>query len=392
MVERVTLATSEGCDTCCEALQAAPFHVPDGSQPVVCGVSMHPHPVALQGLTPEALTALLPDATLGEARKVVSAVHRGKSLLGPVEQVRRITLEQVRASCHVPRLEVKAERRSALDPFVKLALGTHDARVVETVRIPLKHPGRFSVCLSSQAGCALACRFCATGQLGLERNLEAWEIVEQVRLVRDTVQRDAPSARIHGVVFQGMGEPLANLDRVLQAIDVLSDPSAQAIDARNMTVCTAGLPSGIRRLAREAPKVRLGISVHAIDTATRRSLMPIDKTHTLEEVLDAAVEHARLTGLAPMWAVTLFAGLNDSDEHARALALRAQEFAAQSGKRPRLSIIPYNDIAGASFVRSARDKAFRARLSELGMPSHLRYSGGSDVAAACGQLAGRAAI
>ncbi len=348
-------------------------------------------PVALQGLTPEALTALLPGAALAESRKVLSAVHRGKSLLGPVEQVRRITLEQVRAAGHVPSLEVVEERRSALDPFVKLALRTHDAKVVETVRIPLEHPRRFSVCVSSQAGCALACRFCATGQLGLERNLESWEIVEQVRLVRETVRRDAPSARVHGVVFQGMGEPLANADRVLQAIDVLTDPSTQAIDARNITVCTAGLPSGIRRLAREAPKVRLGISVHAVDTATRRSLMPIDASHALDEVLDAAVEHARLTGLAPLWAVTLFAGVNDSDEHAQALVRRAQDFALRSGKRPRLSIIPYNDVRGAPFVRSGRDKAFLALLSELGMPGQLRYSGGSDVAAACGQLAGRTA-
>jgi 23S rRNA (adenine2503-C2)-methyltransferase len=347
--------------------------------------------VALQGLTPEALASLLPGATLSEARKVVSAVHRGASLRDPVEQVRRTTLAQVRACGHVPSLEVVDERRSALDPFVKLALRTHDARVIETVRIPLERPGRFTVCVSSQAGCALACRFCATGQLGLERNLETWEIVEQVRLVRETVRRDAPSAGIHGVVFQGMGEPLTNVDRVLRAIEVLSEPSAQAIDARNITVCTAGLPSGIRRLAREAPKVRLGISVHAIDTATRRSLMPIDRSHGLEEVLEATLEHAKVTGRSPMWAVTLFGGVNDSDDHARALARRARQFEAESGKRPRLSIIPYNAVPGAPFVRSPRDEAFRAVLGEFGVPSHLRYSGGSDVGAACGQLAGRAA-
>jgi 23S rRNA (adenine2503-C2)-methyltransferase len=346
-------------------------------------------PVALQALTPEALVALVPEATLSEARKVVSAVHRGDPLSAPVSQVRRSTLERVREIAHLPTLEVVDERRSALDPFVKLALRTDDARIVETVRIPLEREGRYTVCVSSQAGCALACRFCATGQLGLERNLESWEIVEQVRLVRQTVHRDAPTARIHGVVFQGMGEPLSNLDRVLQAIAVLTEPSAQAIDGRNITVCTAGLPAGIRRLAREAPKVRLGISVHAVETETRRSLMPIDKAHSLDEVLDAAVEHVKLTGLAPMWAVTLFAGVNDSDEHARALALRAREFAAKSGKRPRLSIIPYNSVPGAPFERSPRDKEFRAALGELGVPSHLRYSGGSDVDAACGQLAGR---
>lgn len=346
-------------------------------------------PVALQALTPEALMALVPGATLAELRKVVSAVHRGDSLERPIPQVRRTTLAQVRALGHLPTLEVLEERKSSIDPFVKLGLRTHDARVIETVRIPLERPHRFSVCVSSQAGCALACRFCATGQLGLKRNLEAWEIVEQVRLVRQTVQRDAPRARVHGVVFQGMGEPLSNLDRVLQAIKVLSEPCALAIDSRNITVCTAGLPSGIRRLAREAPNVRLGISVHAIDPDTRRRLMPIDQAHPLEEVLEATVEHTRLTGHSPMWAVTLFGGVNDSDDHARALAERALAFARKAGKRPRLSIIPYNAVPGAPFEVSAREKEFRSVLSAHGMPSHLRYSGGSDVDAACGQLAGR---
>jgi len=232
--------------------------------------------------------------------------------------------------------------------------------------------------------------------MGLRRNLETWEIVEQVRVVSRGI-KGAGLGRVHGVVFQGMGEPMANIDRVLEAIAVMSDPSALAIDARAMTVCTSGLPSGILRLAREAPRVRLGISIGSARSEVRRSLMPIDRAHSLDEVLDAAVVHAKATGLAPMWAVTPLAGVNDSPEDARALADRARTFAERAGVRPRVSVIPYNPIGrdeakgeADPFARSsdvALDR-FRDVMASHGLYTHRRYSGGGDVAAACGQLAG----
>jgi 23S rRNA (adenine2503-C2)-methyltransferase len=236
--------------------------------------------------------------------------------------------------------------------------------------------------VSSQVGCALGCAFCATGTMGLARNLAAWEIVEQVRLVRARL----PHGRVHGVVFQGMGEPLANLDAVLDAIAVFQEPSALGIDARAITVCTAGLPHGIRKLAERAPKVRLGLSIHSALAERRKSIMPIAKAHSLDEVIAACADHARTTGLSPMWAVTLLAGVNDSDEDARALAVLAKQFAADTGRTPRISIIAYNASPGDAFMRSDRETEYRAAL---GLPSHRRYSGGSDVAAACGQLAAR---
>jgi 23S rRNA (adenine2503-C2)-methyltransferase len=230
--------------------------------------------------------------------------------------------------------------------------------------------------------------------MGLTRNLEAWEIVEQVRVVRHHSQ----DRRVHGIVFQGMGEPLSNLDRVLAAIRVLSDPSAQAIDARNITVCTAGLPAGIRRLAAEAPKVRLGLSIGSARAAVRRSLMPIDRAHPLgEDVMGAAMDHVAVTGLAPLWAITLLAGVNDTLADADALAELVVSFRQRTGASPRVSVIPYNAIeegpAGQAdpFLRSGQDRedAFRAALREREVYTHRRYSGGADVAAACGQLAAR---
>jgi 23S rRNA (adenine2503-C2)-methyltransferase len=358
---------------------------------------------ALQAVTPADLAGALPAVSLAEARKVIAAVHRGEPVVAS-SAVRRTAAAAVNAAGEVPGLAVEAETASAIDPFVKYLLAGPDGARFEAVRIPLEHPGRFTVCVSSQVGCALACAFCATGRLGLSRNLAAWEIVEQVRVVRArlaagsfrSLLRDGPDsigpARIHGVVFQGMGEPLANLDAVLQAIRVFSEPCAQGIDARAITVCTAGLPSGIRRLAAEAPRVRLAVSISSAIAAHRKAVMPIADRHDFEDVIDAAADHARATGLAPMWAVTLLDGINDSAADAQALAGRAIAFHAATGVRPRLSLLDYNAIGdGDRFARSPRMPAFRDVLSAAGLASHRRYSGGSDVAAACGQLANTAA-
>jgi 23S rRNA (adenine2503-C2)-methyltransferase len=349
--------------------------------------------IALQGVTPEELSALVPAISVEDARRIVSTVHRDGDVSEPSSVVRRVAREAVVARGHVPGLELASREASALDPFIKLALRTHDAKVIETVRIPLERQGRFSVCVSSQVGCALACAFCATGRLGLGRNLETWEIVEQVRVVRRTLAPER-GERVHGIVFQGMGEPLANLENVLGALRVLTDPSACAIDARKITVCTSGLPGGIRRLAREAPRVRLGWSIGTALTAKRRTLMPIDAAHPLEEVYAAAAEHALSTGLSPLWAVTLLAGVNDSDDDARALATLAQRFLRDTGRTPRLSVIPYNRIADDltdPFRRTsdASERRFRDTLHATGTFTHKRYSGGSDIGAACGQLAAR---
>jgi len=338
--------------------------------------------IALQGETPETLRASVPELDEGEARRVVAAVHRDEGIGAPVRGVRRTSLEAVRRLGHVPRLARVAEQKSSLDPFRKLALAGSDGRAFETVRIPLdpRHGERFSVCVSSQVGCALACAFCATGRMGLLRNLETWEIVEQVREVRRM------GGRVHGVVFQGMGEPLANLDRVLAAIAVLTNPCARPVDARAITVSTSGLPSGILRLAREAPRVRLAISIASAIPGDRRSLMPIDDAHALADVLEAAAVHVAASGYAPMWALTLLEGRNDSAEHARALAALAKRFEAKTGVRPRISLIPYNAFPDDPFARSSAHAAFREELSRAGVPSHERYSGGADIAAACGQL------
>jgi 23S rRNA (adenine2503-C2)-methyltransferase len=346
--------------------------------------------VALQALTPAEL-AERAGIDIVDARRIVSLVHRqGRLPERSPSTIRRVALDAVRAMGEVPGVEQVERRASAVDPFVKLSFRLGDGGVIETVRIPLEKAGRFSICVSSQVGCALACAFCATGTMGLRRNLEAWEIVEQVRRARADLAAHPPDGvtrpKVHGVLFQGMGEPLANLDQVIAAIRVLREPSAQAIEARNITVCTAGLPGGIRRLTAELPEVRLAVSLGSARPGARRSLMPIERAHPLESVLEAAGEHAQAGGYAPMLAYTLLAGHNDGDEDAAHLAELVVGFAARWGIRPRLSLIPFNDFDSTSFARSPRMEAFRDALAARGAFSIVRYSGGGDVGAACGQL------
>ena len=230
----------------------------------------------LQAVTPTALTEAVCGVPLEEARRIVGAIHRHDHLPAAVRNVRRTTLDRVRAAGTLPTLTVREVRCSRIDPFVKYSLESRDGEIVETVRIPLERHGRYSVCVSSQAGCGLGCAFCATSRLGLLRNLETWEIVEQVRVVRRGLNR-VQGQRVHGIVFQGMGEPLANLDNVIESIRVACEPSGLAVDGRAITVCTAGLPAGIRRLAREVPAIRLAISIASPIPAVRGRLMPIDR-------------------------------------------------------------------------------------------------------------------
>ncbi len=340
--------------------------------------------LALQELTDRDLCAAVPALAPAQARALISSIHRDRPL-APRPGLSRAALDAALARGQLPSLTVVAAEASRRDPFSKLLLATADGHRVECVTMTLERPGRVSLCVSSQAGCALACAFCATGRLGLARNLATWEIVEQVRIAR---RRLAAGRRVHGVVFQGMGEPLANLDRVAGAIRVLTAPYALAIDARAITVSTAGLPDGIRRLAALAPRVRLAISIGSPRPDVRAELMPISRAHPLADVLAAAADHARATGLAPLWAITLLAGINDTAGDARLLAALARDFAAAAGLAPRLSVIDYNPVAGAPFHPSEATAAFRDELAARGVRSHHRYSGGADIAAACGQLAG----
>ncbi len=344
------------------------------------------HPSLLSAL-PDELVEHTPGLTVAEARRILSLAHRTGQLPAVTPAgIRRGPFLSVRSTFSVPSLSVVARRASSLDPFVKYALQAPDGAIVEAVRIPLERPGRFVSCVSSQVGCGIGCAFCATGRMGLARNLAAWEIVDQVRKLRDELP---PPGRMHGVVFQGMGEPLANVREVIRSIRVMCDPSMLAIDARAITVCTSGLLPGLRTLIAELPNVRLGISIGSAIPELRAQLIPLEKHHRLADVLALAADHARATRIAPMLAYTMLAGVNDGEADIEALARLAKTFADRAGIAPRVSLIAYNPTGeGDRFAPSPADRveAVRQAVGGLGIPVVRRYSGGADVGAACGQL------
>jgi 23S rRNA (adenine2503-C2)-methyltransferase len=317
---------------------------------------------------------------LEDARRIVGAVIGRDRPLREARNVRREVLDQVAALAGDADL-VEVARVDARDRFRRYLFELPDGARIETVRIPL-YDTHHVVCVSSQAGCALACAFCATGALGLVRSLASWEIVRQLQRVR------ADSVRpVTGVVFMGQGEPFQNYDAVLDAAYALCDPSGARIDARRISISTAGIVPAIRRYTAEGHKFRLCVSLTAAIPEKRRALMPVERGFPLPELADAIREHAARRGRVTVEYV-MISGVNVGDEDAAALG------ALLRGIPVRLNPIAVNDATGR-FRPPDEDEWNRFRdavARELpGQPVVRRYSGGQDEHAACGMLASRTA-
>jgi 23S rRNA (adenine2503-C2)-methyltransferase len=260
-----------------------------------------------------------------------------------------------------------------------------DGALVESVLMRYPARGerreRHTLCISSQAGCAVGCPFCATGELGFGRDLATAEIVDQVRhAARRLAGRDR---RLTNVVFMGMGEPLLNLDRVLDAVQALSDPGRFGLGARHVTVSTSGVVPGIRRLTALGPQFTLAISLHAARDALRDVLVPLNRRWPVAEVVAAAREHARVTGRRISYEVTMIGGVNDTREDADAIV------ALLRGDLAHVNLIPMNPVAHTPWEASPAPviEAFAARLRGAGIPVTIRRNRGQEIGAACGQLA-----
>jgi 23S rRNA (adenine2503-C2)-methyltransferase len=278
------------------------------------------------------------------------------------------------------RLEVLERATDPSDGFVKYLFRSPDGALSEAVRIPLHRPGAFSVCLSSQVGCAMGCAFCATGRLGFTRNLAAWEMVAAFLAVRD----EAPG-RVTGAVFQGQGEPLANYEQVIQAARVLSDPCGAKVAAKAITVSTVGLVPQIRRYTAEGHPYRLIVSLASAVPEKRARLLPVAGRVPLGELAAALREHAARTPgrLTVGW--VLMSGVNSGPDEAAALK-------ALLGDLPlRLNLIDVNDPREGGFRRASDEErhAFMDLVQVLEAPVVRRYSGGVATHAACGMLAAR---
>jgi 23S rRNA (adenine2503-C2)-methyltransferase len=341
-------------------------------------------PIRFKDLTSAGLHARL--APLGVsarlARRLQAAVLRTGAIPDAMPEVSRRLLDEIRRSTEIPRLTLLEKVVSPTDGFTKYLFRGAGPEPFEAVRIPLLHrpeDRKYIVCVSSQVGCAMGCVFCATARLGFRRNLAAWEIVDQVIQIRD----DSPHP-VRGVVAMGMGEPFLNYDRVMRAAEVLSEPCGVAIEAKAITISTVGIVPMIRRFTAERRPYRLIVSLTSADPARRRELLPVEATHPLPELMEAVREYHQATGRRVILAWTLIRGVNTRPEDAR----RVAELTA--GLPVQMDLIDVNDASGEFLPPAdAERKAFRDALSaELGMPVVRRYSGGQDIRAGCGMLAG----
>ena len=286
---------------------------------------------------------------------------------------------------------IRPTRRMEADggTTVKTLWHLFDEAKVESVL--MRYPNRTTLCVSSQAGCGMACPFCATGQLGLTRNLSTAEILEQVRAAFRSLDRgEIPGgpARLNNLVFMGMGEPLANYRAVIETVRALVEPAPQGLgmSARNITVSTVGLVPAMRRLTDEGIPVTLALSLHAPDDDLRSELVPINTRWSVDETLDTARRYFEVTGRRVSIEYALIKDMND---HAWRADLLGEKLNARGKGWVHVNPIPLNPTPGSIWTASERsvEDEFVARLRGHGIPTTIRDTRGSDIDGACGQLA-----
>lgn len=332
-------------------------------------------------MTPDELTQAS-DCTLAESRRVLACLlSDGKrdldAMKRPVSKVKRAQLRQGFESSLPQVIETIEDPQ---DQSLRFLFRLHDGKLVEAVRIPLHKSGRFSVCLSSQVGCAMGCDFCATGRLGLSRNLQAWEMVGCWLQVRTHTQ-----GVVTGAVFMGQGEPFHNYEQVIRACQVLSRPSGCRIPADGITISTVGLVPQIRRYTAEQHPYRLIVSLSSAQQAQRAELLPIAGKWQLEELFAALRERHTLSGERVTLAWVLMGGVND--DPAQVSALKQQ----LDGLPITLNIIDVNEAREQGYRRSTHSERARFidQLAALGVPFVRRYSVGLESNSACGMLASK---
>lgn len=355
-------------------------------------------PVNLLGLGAAELTDLVGQwgGKPFRAKQLQRWVHqRGVDSFDDMTDLAREFRQQLARHCTVHAPGVATEQRSS-DGTRKWLFDVGRNNAVEAVFIP--EDDRGTLCISSQAGCTVACPFCSTGYQGFNRNLTTAEIIGQLWYAKRVLEADLQSARlgsdgaapaeptrvISNVVMMGMGEPLLNYDRVLEALRLMLDDNAYGLSRRRVTVSTSGVVPMMDRLGRDCP-VALAVSLHAPNDALRDKLVPLNRKHPLAELLAACnryLEHAPRDFIT--FEYIMLDGVNDADEHARELIAIAKQV------RCKFNLIPFNPFPQSGLKRSpaARVRLFAQRLMDAGVVTTVRKTRGDDIAAACGQLAG----
>jgi len=285
--------------------------------------------------------------------------------------------DQLKGVARITKIRLVKQARSRRSPTIKYLFALDDDHTIETVLIGSSR--RNTLCISSQVGCAIDCRFCASGLAGLTRNLTAAEIVDQIIQVRDLA---GPNRSINNIVLMGMGEPLANYGNVLRAIRIINAPWGLGIGARRITISTSGIAPRIRKLAEEGLQFELSISLHAADDETRASIMPINKRYPLDVLIDACRHYVEKTNRLITFEYILLAGVNDRFEDARRLSSLLRNI------KGKVNLIPYNPVEGLPFEtpNPGRQQTFHEALQAGGVAATIRRERGRDIDAACGQL------
>jgi len=343
----------------------------------------------ISGLVPEELRAWV--ATRGElayrGRQIADAVWKdgGVTSAAAIRTLPAALREALDADFRFDAVSDTDAREADGGLTEKFLHRLDDGALIESVLMHYPARGgsheRHTLCISSQAGCAVGCPFCATGELGFGRDLGVAEIVDQVRFSARRLATDG--RRLTNIVFMGMGEPLLNLDRVLAAIEALNDPHRFGLGARHITVSTSGVVPGIRRLTALGPQFTLAVSLHAARDALRDVLVPLNRRWPVAEVVEAARDHGRSTGRRITYETTMIGGINDTPIDAEAMADLLR------GDHAHVNLIPMNPVAHTPWTASPLPviEQFAATLRDAGISTTIRRNRGQEMGAACGQLA-----
>lgn len=340
----------------------------------------------LLGLSPTELERFF--VTRGEkpfrARQVLQWVYRrGVTCFDDMTDLSKVSREWLKAEAHVT-IPIVQSRHDSVDGTVKWLFASGAGQAVETVFIP--EPGRGTLCISSQVGCALDCAFCATGAQGFNRNLSSAEIIGQVwHAVQELPRRENGDSAVTNIVFMGMGEPLANYRNVVPALELLVSDLAFGLSRRRVTLSTSGLVPLIEKLGNEC-NVSLAVSLHAPNDQLRDEIVPVNKLHPIATLLDACWAYAaKHANRFITFEYVMLRGVNDSLANADQLAQLLK------GKPAKINLIPFNPFPETRFKRSSADtiRHFQDRLRQRGLVATTRKTRGDDIDAACGQLAGK---
>lgn len=349
-----------------------------------CGAVQQPA-VDLASLTLEGLTAFF--TSIGEkpfrAKQVYTWVHqRGVTSFDEMTDLSKALRERLKSTAVLRAVTKDLEQRS-VDGTIKYRFQTHDGRMIESVYMP--SPDRKTLCVSTQVGCAMGCKFCATATLGLVRHLAPSEIVAQVHAVNREVRRNEGLETLRPItnlVFMGMGEPLHNFENVKTALTLLESEEGPNFSARHITVSTVGLVPMIERFATETD-VKLAISLNASNDETRDRIMPVNKKWKIADLMDAVKRFPARYGRRVTFEYVLMSGVNDTDEDAHRLAALLKDVPAK------VNLIQYNENPGLGFGSTGDNRAeqFKTILEGAEVAAFIRANRGRDIAAACGQLA-----